>query len=263
MLYTKSVSIIYGAKYMPLLSSGDTHIGQKRTSNQDSICLYSERNFFAVADGMGGHNGGDIASQMSVKLLPEYIDKNIDNFEIPELLIKSIQHVNDTIYDHGQNNSELKGMGTTVTAIMLNGKEMNIANVGDSRTYLIKEGKLFQLTRDHSLVQEKLNIGIYNRSDAAADPQKNILIRTVGFEPELEVDIYHYTYSKNDLFLLCSDGLHSFVSEKDITYIINNCIPDPKEAKQEQLDQAVSELINQANINGGKDNISVIMTLVK
>lgn len=248
---------------MPLLAAGDTHIGQKRKTNQDSICLYPKRNLFVVADGMGGHNGGDIASQMSVKLLPEYIEKNIDDLDVPELLNRSVQHVNRSIYDHGQQNQELKGMGTTITAIMLNGEQINIANVGDSRTYLIKNQKLFQMTRDHSLVQEKLNIGLYDRAGAAADPQKNVLIRTVGFEPEVEVDVYHYSIHKYDIFMLCSDGLHGFVSDEDIIYLINKNIPDVKNATQQQLDQTVAELIDQANINGGKDNISVIMALVK
>lgn len=263
MLYTKFVSFIYGANYMPLLSAGDTHIGQKRKTNQDSICLYPKRNFFAVADGMGGHNGGDIASQMSVKILPEYIEDNIEKLEVPELLKKSVKHVNKSIYNHGQENKDLKGMGTTITAVMLNGKEINIANVGDSRTYMIKGGKLFQMTRDHSLVQEKLNIGLYDRAGAAADPQKNVLIRTVGFEPEVDVDVYHYSVHKNDIFMLCSDGLHGFVSDEDIIYLVNKNIPDIDSATQEQLDACVSELINQANTNGGKDNISVIMALVK
>jgi serine/threonine protein phosphatase PrpC len=248
---------------MTLLSSGDTHIGQKRSTNQDSICLYPKRNFFAVADGMGGHNGGDIASQMSVKLLPEYIEQHIEKLEVPDLLSKAVKFVNRSIYDHGQEQQELKGMGTTITALMLNGNEMNIANIGDSRTYMISHKKLYQMTRDHSLVQEKLNIGLYDRIGAAADPQKNVLVRTVGFEPEVEVDVYHYTISKNDIFMLCSDGLHGFVSDEDIIHIINKHLPDVSASTQEQLDAAVAELIDQANANGGKDNISVIMAIVK
>jgi PPM family protein phosphatase len=248
---------------MTLLSSGDTNIGMKRSSNQDSICLYPKRHFFAVADGMGGHSGGDIASQMSVKLLPEFIEQNIEKLTIPELMGHSIKFVNKSIYQHGQANKELKGMGTTITAMMLSGNTINIANVGDSRTYMVSQNKLYQMTRDHSLVQEKLNIGIYDREGAKADPQKNVLVRTVGFEPELEVDVYHYTISKNDLFMLCSDGLHGKVSDEDILFIIRKNVPKPSIATQEQLDAAVAELIAQANANGGQDNISVIIALVK
>ena len=239
---------------MTLLVSGDTNIGQKRSSNQDSICIYPKRNFFAVADGMGGHNGGDIASQMSVKLLPEYIDENLDKLSTTELLSQAVRFVNKSIYEHGQKNQELKGMGTTITAIMMSGHEINIANVGDSRTYMLSNNMLFQMTRDHSLVQEKLNIGLYDREGAKADSQKNVLVRTVGFEPDVEVDVYQYSLSRNDIFMLCSDGLHGKVSDADMAYIITKNIPNPANATQELLDKTVAQLI---------DNISVIIALVK
>lgn len=248
---------------MTIISSGATDIGRKRQSNQDSICLYPKRHFFAVADGMGGHNGGDIASQMSVKLLPEYIEKNMGKMDVPKLLSSSIKHVNQSIYEKGVEREELKGMGTTVSALIFDGGNVNIANVGDSRAYLITRGKLYQMTRDHSLVQEKLNMGLYSREGAKKDPQKNVLIRTVGFEPEVEVDIYHYKVARNDLFLLCSDGLHGKVSDQDIIHIVNSHIADPSQAEQKQLDAAVRELVDQANANGGQDNISVILALAK
>jgi serine/threonine protein phosphatase PrpC len=247
---------------MAIMSSGSTDIGMKRSTNQDSICMHPQKSFFAVADGMGGHNGGDIASQMSVKLMPEFLDRA--EIEDPaELLIQSIKYVNKTIYQHGQENEELRGMGTTVTAVMISGSEMHIANVGDSRAYLINKRKLYQVSRDHSLVQEKLNIGIYDRDQAKADPQKNVLIRTVGFEPNVDVDTYKYKIQKNDIFLLCSDGLHGKVSDEDIIHLVNQYIPEPSTAVQSQLDKLVEELIRQANINGGQDNISVIITLTK
>lgn len=248
---------------MTILCSGHTDIGMKRSSNQDSICVYPKRSFFAVADGMGGHNGGDIASQMSVKLLPEFIENNLNSKSIPEILEQSVRFVNKSIFDHGQKNEDLKGMGTTITAIMFNGSELNIANVGDSRTYMISNNQLFQMTRDHSLVQEKLNIGIYDREGAKADPQKNVLIRTVGFESDVEVDVYHYKIQKNDIFMLCSDGLHGKVSDEDIIHIVNKFINNPSEVTQAQLDATVQELIAQANANGGNDNISVIMAIAK
>ncbi len=124
---------------------------------------------------------------------------------------------------------------------------------------MISKKKIYQMTRDHSLVQEKLNMGLYDREGAKADPQKNVLIRTVGFEPEIQVDVYSYKVSRNDLFLICSDGLHGKVSDEDILYIVNKHIPEPALAIQDDLDSAVSELITQANANGGQDNISVII----
>lgn len=248
---------------MTILSSGATDIGQKRKTNQDSICLYPKRHFFAVADGMGGHNGGDIASQMSVKILPEFIENNIGSLSASELLKNSIQHVNQSIYDHGQQREELTGMGTTISAVIFDGPTVNIANVGDSRTYLISKKKLYQMTRDHSLVQEKLNMGLYDREGAKQDPQKNVLVRTVGFEEDIDIDLYHYKVARNDIFLICSDGLHGKVSDEDIIFIINKHIPEPSLASQKQLDETVKELISQANANGGQDNISVVMALAK
>lgn len=247
---------------MTIISSGATDIGMKRSTNQDSICLYPQRKFFAVADGMGGHNGGDIASQMSVKLLPDFLDKT--DIDDPILLLnESIKYINKAIYNHGQKHNELKGMGTTVSAMYIKGSDLYIANVGDSRTYLVNNNKLYQVSKDHSLVQEKLNIGIYDREQAKADPQKNVLIRTVGFESEVEIDTFKYKIQKNDLFLLCSDGLHGKVSDEDIIYLVNKYIPSPSEAKQQTLDDLVAELIKQANNNGGQDNISVIIAIAK
>lgn len=247
---------------MTIIYAGATDIGRKRSSNQDSICLYPQKNLFVVADGMGGHNGGDIASQMSVKLLPEFIESNAQ-LTNEELLKESINHVNQSIFEHGQSNEKLKGMGTTITGLMFNGGQILIANVGDSRIYMIHKKKLFQMTRDHSLIQEKINLGMYTRDEANLDPQKNVILRTVGFEPNIEIDIYNYKVSKNDIFLLCSDGLHGMVSDEDILYIVNREIPNAQNATTQDLERTVKLLINQANENGGKDNVSVIMTLAR
>jgi serine/threonine protein phosphatase PrpC len=245
-----------------IIAAGATDIGQKRKTNQDSICLYPQKKLFMVADGMGGHNGGDIASQMSVKLMPEFVESHPE-MKVEDVIRESVLHINRSIYTHGQEHQELKGMGTTITGVMFDGANINIANVGDSRTYMVNHGKLYQMTRDHSLVQEKLNLGIYDREGAKADPQKNVLIRTVGFEPEIEVDVYQYKVSKNDIFIMCSDGLHGKVSDEDIIHIVNQNIPSAENAMQEDLEKTVKQLIDQANANGGQDNISVIITLAR
>lgn len=243
---------------MQITFCGKTDIGQKRKTNQDSICLLPERHFFAVADGMGGHNGGDIASQMSVKLFHEYLTEHpqIDG----EILTNSFHYINQSIYKHGQKYQELKGMGTTISAIQYENKFLNIGNIGDSRVYLINNKNIYQMTRDHSLVQEKLNLGIYDRQGAKEDPQKNVLIRTVGFEEEVEVDIYKYRLNKNDIILICSDGLHGKVCDEDILTIINRHIDPENGVTTQQLSNAVDHLIYQANLNGGQDNISVILS---
>lgn len=247
---------------MGIIHAGATDIGRKRKTNQDSICLTPEHGFFAVADGMGGHNGGDIASQMSVALMPTFLSQNA-SIEPRELVSRCFQHVNREIHKRSETNTELKGMGTTLAGIFFHGGQLYIGNVGDSRVYLVHNGKLFQLSRDHSLVQEKLAMGIYSREDAALDKQKNVLVRSVGFEPELTVDVFTYRVCKNDIFLLCSDGLHGKVSDHDILYILQKNLPRPAEARSEDAERVVQELIHHANENGGQDNISAIVAIAQ
>lgn len=247
---------------MGLISAGMTDIGMKRKTNQDAIYLNPEKNIFVMADGMGGHNGGDIASTMAVKHVHEYILNNHD--EGPELQTKNaIKDANTKIKQRGEKDPLLEGMGTTVVSFYFKGDSLFIGNVGDSRAYLVNNNKLFQLTKDHTLIQEKLNMGIYDRERAKNDPQKNVLIRTVGFQDKVDIDVYNYKVSKYDIFLNCSDGLYGKVSDPDIVYLINKYIPDPKTATFENLKEAVVNLINLANKNGGNDNISVILVLAK
>lgn len=242
---------------MPMLSSGATDIGKKRKTNQDSICLIPDKDFYAVADGMGGHNGGDIASQTAVAIIPEFLTQNSD-LPPKDLITKCIHYINESIFKKSQERPELKGMGTTFSSIYFKDGQLFIGNVGDSRVYLINSGNIYQLSRDHSLVQEKLSLGIYRREEAALDPQKNVLVRSVGFELDLQVDVFNYRVCKNDFFIVCSDGLHARVSDKDILYIVQKNLPDPASATQAHVSKTVKELIHQANENGGNDNISVI-----
>ncbi|OUR97224.1 hypothetical protein A9Q84_12930 [Halobacteriovorax marinus] len=247
---------------MGLISSGLTDIGRKRKTNQDSIYLNPEKNLFVVADGMGGHNGGDIASQMAVEFIPEYMLKNLDS-DPKKSFPQSVLYANNKIKDRGLRDQLLQGMGTTVVGFYFKGDTLYISNVGDSRAYLVNRNKLYQLSKDHSLVQEKINLGIYNRDQAAQDPQKNVLVRTVGFEEDIEVDLFTYKVSKGDVFLSCSDGLHGKVSDADILYIINKYIPNPAKATPETVQQTVTTLVAQANANGGNDNISVILVVAQ
>ena len=247
---------------MGILCAGATDIGRKRKTNQDSICLDHPHLFYAVADGMGGHNGGDIASQLSVKVMPEYVAKN-SQLETPVLMKNMIQEINRVILEKAAEQPELHGMGTTLSAIHFRGPQLTIGNVGDSRVYLINNNNIYQLTRDHSFVQEKLNMGIYTREEALKDPQKNVLVLSVGFDPDLLVDVFNYRICKNDIFLICSDGLHGKVSDRDILHIVKKNLNPPTSCTQEQVEKAVHELIKLANDNGGQDNISVIIALAQ
>lgn len=247
---------------MGIICSGATDIGRKRKTNQDSICLDYTHHFFVVADGMGGHNGGDIASQMTVKIMPEYLKANskLD----PQLLMKNmIQEVNKEILKRAEEQPELHGMGTTVSSMLFAGPSLVIGNVGDSRVYMVNNGNIYQMTRDHSFVQEKLNMAIYSREEAVNDPQKNVLVRSVGFEADVQVDVFNYRICKNDIFLICSDGLHGKVSDSDILHIVHRNIPDPARCTLADVQKTVKELIQQANDNGGQDNISVILAVAQ
>jgi PPM family protein phosphatase len=179
------------------------------------------------------------------------------------LLTGSIKESNRSIKSFGEANPELSGMGTTVVCFFFKGQNIYIGNVGDSRAYLINQSKIFQLSCDHSLVQEKLNYGVYNREQAALDPQKNVLVRTVGFEDDVNVDVFVYKVNKNDIFLCCSDGLHGKVSDEDIVYLINKHIPDPAIATTANTDKVVQALIDLANENGGQDNITAIVVIAQ
>jgi serine/threonine protein phosphatase PrpC len=247
---------------MGLIASGATDIGRKRKTNQDSFFISLETKLFMVADGMGGHNGGDIASQIAVKDMPKFIAENL-TLEPAALVVASIKETNRSIKSFAETRAELVGMGTTIVGFYFRGQNIYIGNVGDSRGYLVHDKRIFQLTRDHSLVQEKLNYGVYTREQAALDPQKNVLVRTVGFEDNVEVDLFTYKVVKNDIFLCCSDGLHGKISDEDIVYIINKYIPDPSVATQEVADLVVQALINQANENGGQDNITAILVIAQ
>jgi PPM family protein phosphatase len=247
---------------MGILCAGASDIGRKRKTNQDSICLDYDHHFFAVADGMGGHNGGDIASQISVQLMPEFCIQN-PTMEAPLLMKSMIQEINNAIFQRALEQTELHGMGTTVSAILFNGPNLIIGNVGDSRVYVINNHHIFQMTRDHTWVQHKLDNSFYTREDAVKDPQRNALTIAVGIDTNLEVDVFSYKVCKNDVFLICSDGLHGKVSDRDILRIICHNMEDPSKCQIADLEKAVKELIQQANDNGGNDNISVILALAQ
>jgi PPM family protein phosphatase len=243
--------------YMSLLCAGFSDIGKKRQVNQDSILVSPEHRLFIVADGMGGHKGGEVASSLATKHISEYLSTNADHDPV-ECSKAAINYANNVIKTESERNPEVKGMGTTVVQLLFKGSKLYISNLGDSRAYLINQGNIFQLTKDHSLVQEKVNIGIYSREQALKDQSKNVLSRTCGYHEEIEVDTFIYKVKKNDLFLLCSDGLSGLVTDHDIVKIINKFIPGPGDATQEDLEKTLNVLIKEANNNGGNDNISVI-----
>jgi protein phosphatase len=247
---------------MNVLSSGSSNIGRKRKTNQDSIHLDAEKLFFVVADGMGGHLGGDVASKMAITHVSETF-KGDHTGEIAVELKQLIESGNDAIYQRSHSDPKLKGMGTTFVGVYFKGDKLFIVNIGDSRAYLIKDQKIFQITKDHSLVQEKINFRICSREEARLDPMKNVLSRTVGYSPDVVPDFFRFDHSPGDILLLCSDGLHSMVSDEDVLFLVNRELPSPLQASQAQVDKTVNALIEQANANGGQDNVSVILAVVQ
>jgi serine/threonine protein phosphatase PrpC len=237
---------------MKTISYGNTDIGRTRSTNQDSIFVDNENGCFVVADGMGGHRGGDIASQKAVQTIAEKTKNKY--FPIKNFLLDLVTSCNKNIFDIAAENEELSGMGTTMTVCLLENKQLCIAHVGDSRAYLIHEQQIFQLTKDHTLVQEKINLGIYSREQALKDPQKNVLIKTVGYEESVEIDYYQVSIEPKDLILICSDGLFGKLSDLEILEIISK-----QKINETTIKTAVNELINAANLNGGQDNISAIL----
>lgn len=249
---------------MPLICTGKSDRGKVRQTNQDSIFIDPNNKCFVVADGMGGHRGGDIASQLTVKIfsdhfsqLPAKTDRKFEEVKY------CIEKANSKIFEKSKSEPLLNGMGTTVVTLMIEKNKAIINNVGDSRAYLINDQSIYQVTKDHSLVQEKLNLGIYNREEACKDKMKNVLVKTLGFEAQVSPDLFEYSISKNDIFMLCSDGLYGKVYDETILQIINRNIPNPSNASAEDLDKTVQELIDQANANGGNDNISIIMAIAQ
>jgi protein phosphatase len=249
---------------MPILCTGKTDRGKVRKTNQDSIFIDPLNRCFVVADGMGGHRGGDIASQLTVKVFSDYFSQS--DPKTPNK-IEEVKHcislANQKIYEKSHAEALLKGMGTTLVGLIIEKGRANIANVGDSRAYLINNSEIYQLTKDHSLVQEKLNLGIYSRDEACKDKMKNVLVKTLGFEQRVKADYFEYSISKNDIFILCSDGLYGKVYDKEILEIVNRNIPDPLKATPMDLDTTVQELIHAANFYGGNDNISVVIALAQ
>ncbi len=227
-----------------------TDIGLKRSQNQDSFCTVGALCLFAVADGMGGHQGGEIASTMAITLVTEYI-QNHQESEMKKNIIDAFLHTNRVIYEKSRETPELQGMGTTMTLALIRGRQLIIGHVGDSRCYLFKPPLYWQLTRDHSLVQERVHAGLMTRAEAKTDSRKNVLSRSVGFEPHVIIDTYEYKLSPGDRILLCSDGLSGPVDDAAMNKIIQT------------QEHSTPALIQAAYEGGGGDNISCIVLRIE
>jgi PPM family protein phosphatase len=225
--------------------AGRTDVGRQRSANEDTFLL--EPPFFAVADGMGGAKAGEVASAMAASAFEG--ERNSD--ETAEVqLVRILREANRRIYDMAVADESHRGMGTTLTAAKVTGDEVSLGHVGDSRAYRMRDGELEQLTKDHSLVAELERSGQITAEAAEHHPQRSIITRALGPEPDVEVDTYTLAGREGDLFLLCSDGLTSMISDQEVGSILRSA---------DSLNEAAEALVRAANQSGGKDNITVVM----
>ncbi len=237
---------------------GASDKGLVRELNEDSFLIHGFENnepygFCILADGMGGHNAGEVASSMATSIIAnELSSSNMGEGEsqIVSQITASFDFANDKIYQKSVNNAENAGMGTTVVMLYINGETAYIANIGDSRAYLIDKDDISQLTIDHSVVQKLLESGSITPQEARNHPEKNIITRALGTEPNEDCDIYEFKIQQGDKILLCSDGLTDMLEDFEIKNALNNC-PD--------LEGSVNALISAANEHGGRDNITAIL----
>jgi PPM family protein phosphatase len=227
---------------MRIRAAAKSDIGRLRERNEDSVLLRDP--LFAVADGMGGHRGGNVASALAVEALQEMTDG-----KAAELLAR-VKQANVRVLERGQAQSDLRGMGTTLTAVLADGSKGHLVHIGDSRAYLLRDGQLQQLTRDHTLVQRMVDEGRLSPKEAERHPQRSILTRALGVDMDAEPDPLTFDLHAGDRLLLCTDGLTGMVNEDEIQAIL-----------QEEADpQAACErLVDAANEAGGEDNITVVV----
>ena len=225
-------------------------IGLVRKTNEDSyIC--EPPHLFVVADGMGGHVAGEIASALATTTVSRYIRENAGASNYEELLKLAIMQANTSIYQLSQSKEEFNGMGTTITAVYVDGDTVYWGHVGDSRIYLLRNGEFSQITNDHSLVWELVQSGTITRDEAQIHPQRNMLTRAAGTSCLIKIDTGVILWESGDILLMCTDGLTNMVSEQDIYNLIKD--------RQGNLESIVNQLVVQAKHTGGFDNITTIL----
>ena len=244
--------------------SAKSDLGLKRKVNEDSFLADESIGLYMVLDGIGGHLAGEVASKLGLNTIKENVIRSIKNKPLADnqnlsrevqILNESLLLANQIIYEAANSQPEYFGMGTTVASLLLGRENIAIAHVGDSRIYLIRENSIERLTEDHSLVMEQLKRGIISAEEAEKSEMKNIITRALGAEKLLIPTVDELIPFNNDLFLICSDGLTDLVTDDEILEIILK--------SRHLFDQAVQNLIDKANVTGGKDNITAILVNIK
>ncbi|MCC6277489.1 MAG: Stp1/IreP family PP2C-type Ser/Thr phosphatase [Oligoflexia bacterium] len=231
---------------------GQTDVGLKRENNQDHILVDPALGLYIVADGMGGHLGGEVASRLATVTIQEVIKKSWETesgVSPYDLLQRAYMAASKAIYDKALENPKLKGMGTTAVAALVRENKIYFANVGDSRTYLIHPPHIWQLTEDHSLLNEQIRAGLIKAENIPVFAAKNVITRSVGFEDRVTCDVIERDVTDGDYYVMCSDGLSGLVPDRRICDV---CLTLP-------FDEVTPRLIEEAKRNGGDDNISVVL----
>ena len=244
-----------------------THTGMVRSHNEDSIATDAEIGLAVLADGMGGYNAGEVASGIATALIssetrdtmirqsPHEVDGTTGSPLAKTLLRDIIAKANTSIFQSANSQPQYAGMGTTLVVTLFCNNQITIAHIGDSRCYRQRGGKLEQVTRDHSLLQEQIDSGLLTREAAKRSQNKNLVTRALGIEPAVEAEIHTHPVQESDIYLICSDGLNDMVADEDIEMTL--------EALGANLQLAAGQLVQMANDNGGRDNISVVLIKVK
>ena len=239
-------------------------VGRKRKGNEDSLFVNPEQHLFVVADGMGGHAAGEIASKVAVDSINEFVcltggDEEItwpfgldENISYDGNRLKTaIRYANRKVLEATKEKSEYEGMATTVAAVLVDGDTGNIGHVGDSRVYLVRDGQITQLTSDHSWVNEQIQSGVISADQARTHPLRNVVTRALGGKPDLQVDMQQHKAKAGDILILCSDGLTTMIPDEDIARVVREAGGD--------VEKAAQALVASANAKGGEDNITVLL----
>jgi protein phosphatase len=244
-----------------------TDVGLLRDHNEDAIASDDSMGFVVLADGMGGYKAGEVASEMAVLSIaaelmeglanqqPGKVDSALGKQAEAQLIVDAVKSANEVIYSVSQSQPQCAGMGTTLVVGVFTNNKLLVGHVGDSRMYRLRNQVLSQITEDHSLLQEQINAGLVTPEQAKYSDNKNLVTRALGVDPEVELELNEYDVEIGDIYLACSDGLNDLVDDEVIESALNRLMPD--------INIAAQALVQLANENGGKDNISVILIKVK
>ena len=239
-----------------------THPGMVRSHNEDSIAADAEIGLAVLADGMGGYNAGEVASGIAVEMIRTEMKKSLskknpeelNGRDAEQLIEKHATRANIAIYQASQSQPQYSGMGTTLVVALWHDNQISVGHIGDSRLYRLRGGALEQITRDHSLLQEQIDSGMITKEQARHSQNKNLVTRAVGIDPEVETEVHTYSVQPGDVYLLCSDGLSDMVTDEDVQLTLSSLAAN--------LPLAAEQLVQLANDNGGRDNVSVILVRI-